>query len=181
MSGKHVLVVLMIGWLELGAGSLPALGDGGTLRFSGRRGDLLVTVFTAPGSLRAGPIDLSVLVQNAKTGRPITDLSIDVHVQRIGYARTTIRAPATQGAATNKLLRAARLDVPESGRWHFDVSVQSVDRSQPIGFDAEVSESAPLLLQLCLWIGWPLLPIGLFGVHQLRMRRRSSSILRSGG
>jgi hypothetical protein len=178
MSGKHVLMVLAIGWLELGAASSPVLGDGGTLRFSGRRGDRLVTVFTAPAPLRAGPIDLSVLVQDAETGRPITNLPIDVQGQQIGHAQTTIRAAATPGAATNKLLRAARLELSEPGRWHFDVYVQGVDRSQPIGFDVEVAQPPPPWLNMSLWIAWPLVPIGLFAIHQFRLRRRAGGDVR---
>ena len=77
-------MVLATVWIGLGVGCVPALADGGTLRFFGRRGDRLVTVFTVPAPLRAGPIDLSVLVQDAQTGRPITDLPIEVHANRIG-------------------------------------------------------------------------------------------------
>jgi hypothetical protein len=172
MSGKHILMVLAIGWLELGAASLPALGDGGTLRFSGRRGDRLVTVFTAPAPLCAGPIDLSVLVQDAETGRPITNLPIEVVAQQFDHAHATIRATATTEAATNKLLRAAGLELSEPGRWHFDVSVQGVDRLQPIEFDVEVAQPAPPWLSMSLWIAWPLVPIGLFAIHQFRLRGR---------
>jgi hypothetical protein len=170
MSGKRLLMVLAIGWLELGAASVPALGDGGTLRFSGRRGDRLVTVFTAPAPLCAGPMDLSVLVQDADTGRPITNLPIDVQAQQLGHAQTAIRAAATTEAATNKLLRAARLELSEPGRWHFDVSVRGVDPSQPIGFDVEVAQPAPAWLEMSLWIAWPLVPIGLFAIHQCRLK-----------
>ena len=168
MSLKHVFMALTIGWLELGAASLPAFGDGGTLRFSGRRGDRLVTVFTAPAPLCAGLIDLSVLVQDAETGRPITDLPTEVHAQEIGQAKPTIRAAATTEAATSKLLRAARLELPDPGRWHFEVTVQGIDQSQPIGFDVLVGEPAPRWLELMFWIVWPVVPIGLFAFAQLR-------------
>jgi hypothetical protein len=170
MSGKLVLVVLVNLWLGLCATVSPALGDGGTLRFSGRRGDRVVTVFTAPAPLRAGPIDLSVLVQDSGTGRPITDLPIEVHAQRIGHAKTTIRAAATTEAATNKLLRAARLELSAPGQWRFDVLVRGVTQSQQVGFDVLVAEPVTPWLQMIFWIAWPIVPIGLFALAQLRFR-----------
>ena len=171
MSGKRVLVVLLIGWAELGAAASTVLGDGGTMRFSGRRGDRVVTVFTAPAPLHAGRIDLSVLVLGVETGRPITDLSIEVCRQEVDHPKRTIRAVATTEEATNKLLRAAKIELPEAGRWRFEVFVEGVDRSQAIGFDVVVAAPPPAWLQMSLWIGWPIVPIGLFAVVQRRLKR----------
>ena len=42
--------------------------DGGTVRLSEEQGRYRITVFTAPAPLRAGPVDVSVLVQEAATG-----------------------------------------------------------------------------------------------------------------
>ncbi len=174
MSRTHVFIALAIGWLELGAASSLALGDGGTLRFSGRRGDRVVTVFTTPTPLSAGVIDLSVLVQDRQTGRPITDLSIEVQAQPLGRAQQPSRALATPELATNKLFRAARLELTEPGRWHFDAFVQGVDQSQPIGFDVEVAQPSSSWLEMSLWVAWPLLPIGLFAIAQFQFRRRAA-------
>ncbi len=90
-------------WLSLAVASAPALGDGGTLRFSGRRGDRSITVFTAPAVLSVGPIDVSVLLLEAETGRPITDVPIEVRAGRVDSGEFEIRMPATMEAATNKL------------------------------------------------------------------------------
>ncbi len=171
MSKKGVIALATI-WIGLGVAWAPAFGDGGTLRFSGRRGDRSITVFTAPAPLSAGPVDLSVLVLDAKTGRPITHLPIEVRGQRIGSAESGIRMPATTEAATNKLMRAARLELPEPGRWHFDVCVEGVDSSEPIGFDVEVAQPAPRWLEMSIWIAWPLVPIHLFAIARFRLRRR---------
>jgi hypothetical protein len=152
----------------------PVLGDGGTLRFSGRRGGRSVTVFTSPAPLCAGPVDLSVLVLDVKSGKPIPTLPVAVRAQLIGHPETAIGAEATTHAATNKLLRAATLEVSALGRWHFEVSVESVPSSPPIGFDAEIADLSPLWLDLSLWIAWPVLPIALFVLHQLRLRHATS-------
>jgi hypothetical protein len=44
--------------------------DGGAMRLSERAGGYRVTVFTDPTPLRAGPVDVSVFVQDADTGEP---------------------------------------------------------------------------------------------------------------
>ena len=171
MSKKGLGLALATVWLGLGVASAPALADGGTLRFSGRRGDWSITVFTAPTPLSAGPLDLSVLVLEAKTGKPITDLPVAVQAQLVGGAGTAIRAEATTEAATNKLLRAARLDLEAPGRWRFEVTVAGVAQSPPIAFDADVAAPAPPWMSLSLWIAWPLLPIALFAIRQRQSRR----------
>ena len=134
----------------------------------------MVTVFTAPTPLCVGPIDLSVLVQDSSTGRPLTNLPIAVQARWAPRAEVEILAEATSEAATNKLLRAARLELSEPGMWHLEVSVRSVDRSQPIKFDIEVVRPPPPWLQMMPWIAWPILPIGLFAIHRFRLREWSA-------
>jgi hypothetical protein len=75
---KRLIFTLWAVGLALWVGNSKALADGGALRFSGRRGDRLISIFTAPTPLLAGRADLSVLVQDVKSGTAITDLSINV-------------------------------------------------------------------------------------------------------
>ena len=170
MSGKRVTLALAAIWLGVAMAPTPVCADGGTWRFSGRRGDHLVTVFTAPAPLRAGTIDLSVLVQDAESGRAITELSVEMRAERTGDAESKISASATVDAATNKLMRAASVDLPKPGRWRFEVFVQGTPKSPPIEFDAEVLEPLPTWLQVIPWFAWPVVPIGLFAIHQLGLR-----------
>ena len=131
-------------------------------------------MFTAPAPLRAGPIDLSVLVQDAETGRPITDLPIEVHAQRIGHAEAAIHAAATTGSGHQQASPRGDARAPRTRPMAFRrVGARHRPASQPIGFDVDVAEPAPPWLQLSLWIAWPLLPIGLFAFNQFRMRRGS--------
>ncbi len=176
MRKKRLGIALATVCLSLGFSSASAFADGGTLRFSGRRGNWSISVFTAPAPLCAGPVDLSVLVLDAESGRPIAHLAVEVRAGRAGSAEAGIRMPATTEAATNKLMRAARLELSEPGRWHFDMSVEGVDSSQPIGFDVEVAPPPPPWLELSLWIAWPLVPIGLFATARFRLRRKLPAI-----
>ncbi len=64
MRSQLILIIGLTLWLDLGANSA-VFGDGGAVRFSGQQGDWRITVFTSPTPLRAGPVDVSVLVQDA--------------------------------------------------------------------------------------------------------------------
>jgi hypothetical protein len=46
---------------------------------------------------------------------------------------------------------------------------------QPISFDLDVNEATVPWLQAALWIVWPIAPIGLFAIHEYRLRRRRPS------
>ncbi len=61
---------------------LPALArsDGGTIRLAQRCGDYQITVFTSPASVRAGPVDISVLVQEVSTGEPASGARVTITI-----------------------------------------------------------------------------------------------------
>jgi hypothetical protein len=96
---------------------------------------------------------------------------IEVRAGRVASGEFEIRIPATTEAATNKLLRAARLELSEPGLWHIEVSVREIDPSQPVAFDLEVAPTPPRWRQMIPWIAWPILPIGLYAIAQFRPRR----------
>ncbi len=151
----------------------PALvrADGGTLRFSKQTGGYRITLFTYPTSLRAGPVDFSVLVQSLESEQPLLDVPVTIHVyperdpqrRRGGLASTTL--------ATNKLFLAIPLELSEPGRWHVEVVVHSRRQSARAETDLEVAPPLPTWIDLGMWIGWPALAILLFAIHQCLVRR----------
>jgi hypothetical protein len=170
--GKLTAIGLLATWLALGAELSVAAADGGTVRYSERRDDRLVTVFTAPTPLRTGVVDVSVLLQDANSGKPLLDVPVMVHAEPVDHAEQRISMPATTEAATNKLLRAAQFDLTAPGRWHVEVAVDGLRPEAPIEFDLDVAESLPPWVETSLWIGWPLAAIALFAVHQFLVHRR---------
>jgi hypothetical protein len=146
--------------------------DGGTVRFSQRRDGYQVTVFTSPTPLRAGFVDISVFVQDATTGKPLTDVPVQVHAQPVGDPQRKVSAPATTEAATNKLFRAAQFELPEPGQWRVEVVVQGYDQPTAIDFEVAVAKAVPSWVNLSLWIGWPFAAVLLFGIHQVLVRRQ---------
>ena len=173
-----------------------ARGDGGTLRLSEIAGPYRLSVFTSPSPPRAGRLDVSVLVQDAATGAILPNAAVSVRVASTARPDVLRTYAATRAAATNKLLRAAICELPAAGGWRIEVSVEgqaagrnAADRNvaesdfadSPIpaeranaasaAFALVVGEPAPAWWDMSLWIGWPALAIGLFGVHKVLAAR----------
>src|SRR5438876_5104214 len=121
---QQLVAGVIFGWLFLGTWSAPAFGDGGTMRISEKKGGFQITVFTSPALFRAGPVDISVLVQDALTGEPVPQTRVTVRMSKPG--QLALEYPATREAATNKLLYAAQFELPQPGLWHLEVQVEGV-------------------------------------------------------
>ncbi len=147
--------------------------DGGTLRLSKRRGDYRISVFTAPTPFRAGPVDVSVLVQDARTGDPLPQAEVTVRATPRGRSDTLVVQSATHDAATNKLFHAALLELPEAGWWKIDIAVAGQHGEAAVQFEVEAAAAAPAWLDLWPWLAWPALAIVVFCIHRILVRRHA--------
>jgi hypothetical protein len=150
-----------------------ARGDGGTLQISQRRGDLQVSVFTAPAMPRVGLLDVSVLVQDSATQAIRDDIVVQVRLEHADAAAIPLQEAATTATATNRLFKAAQFDVTTVGVWRITVSLSQAE-IDPLGFDLEISPPLPPWMQLAPWIGWPFGIVALFLIHQRLASRRPS-------
>jgi cytochrome c oxidase assembly factor CtaG len=113
--------------------------DGFVVRMQGISGPFGITVFTEPGSPRAGPTDMSVLVQDQSSGETILDATVDFAAQPSNGSKTeTFRA--TRGQSTNRLLEAAVVSLPSPGAWKLSVLVR---RKSDRGDISAVLSTAP--------------------------------------
>ncbi|QDU28231.1 hypothetical protein ETAA8_33310 [Anatilimnocola aggregata] len=150
-----------------------ASADGGTVRLLERRGSQTITVFTSPAPLRAGIIDVSVLVQDQTGTVAMREVAIEVVAQPRDHSGPIIRLPATTDAATNKLLRAAKFNLPHSGWWQVEVVMHSPNQpTERFHFDVEVAPAQPRWVTFWPWFTWPILAIVLFAWHQWRAPSR---------
>jgi hypothetical protein len=147
--------------------------DGGTVRLSEQQGNYRITVFTTPTPVRAGPVDVSVLVQDAATGEVVPDVQVTIKAVPRDSPGVALSYPATAEAATNKLYRAAMLDLPEPGWYTLEVSFDGPLGGVQAQFELEAAEALPPWLALWPWVGWPFLAILLFSLHQFLVRGRS--------
>lgn len=146
-----------------------AQADGGLVALHQEAGPFVVTVFTAPGPLRAGPVDISVLVQDRASGQPVLDGEVFVRLKSPGGK--TLIARATREAAQNKLLYSALMNLPEAGQWELEVTIkQGKEIASIVG---QVSAATPTPFLLSYWRSLLLPPIVIagFALNQWLKRR----------
>jgi hypothetical protein len=155
---------------------LPSLAaaDGGTIRLSEQKGGYRITVFTAPTPLRAGLVDIGVFVQDAATGEPASGVQVNINAEWHGSPRVALHHRATPEEATNKLFYAATFDLPEPGWYSMAVAIEGPLGAAQVCFEMEATEPPPSWLTMLPWVGWPVVPIVFFGIHQFLVRRRSN-------
>jgi hypothetical protein len=122
--------------------------------------------------LRAGPVDVSVLVQDAATGEPVSGVQVTLKVGPRGSPAAASSHPATTGAATNKLYYAAMIDLPEPGGYSLEVSIDGALGEAQVRCELEAAEPLPQWQAMWTWVSWPGLVIAIFAIHRLLVRRR---------
>lgn len=134
-----LLAALLVISLTLAFGTQ---ANGGQVRVSAERaGPYEVTVFTSPVPLRAGEIDVSVLLQRPGSPEIVEDARIKVVVTTAG-GETVGRFPATREQATNKLYYAAKFPLEQPGRYRIAVEISGPEGSGAVGFEAAVEPAA---------------------------------------
>jgi hypothetical protein len=127
-------------------------------------------VFTSPTPLRAGPVDVTVLVQDAATGEcvPQARATLSLTARKTG---TFLQQPATAEMATNKLCLAAVFQLPEPGWWDVDIAIEGAQGPARVRFGVPADEGLPPWQELWPWFAWPALIVLIFGVHRALLRR----------
>ncbi len=168
---QPIIRVVLLSSLILHPSSL-LRADGGAVRLHEKAGAYQITVFTAPTPLRAGPVDVSVLVQDA-AGEcvPGARVSLRLTARESGEV---LEYQATAEAATNKLLQAAVFELPEPGWWDVEVAVEGPQGPARLWFGVQADERLPRWLEWWPWFTWPAVAVALFGLHQVLVRRRMS-------
>lgn len=134
------------------------LADGGTVRAMEESGGLAISVFTSPAILTAGQVDISVLVQDAKSHVAVSAADIQVTVTPRAHAYLAERHEATAGLATNRLMKACHL--PLVAGWHdVDVLVTDNHRQARIEFEMLVGPDRTRAASFWPWFAWPAVPI----------------------
>jgi hypothetical protein len=162
-----------------------AFADGGLLRLSQRCGQWQVSVFTSPAMPRVGPIDISTFVQEVATGHARDDVPVIVRSQSVERPGLTLEQEATASAATNKLFRAAVINIPEAGKWRAEILIggeshwtSNGDRNFPtLAFDFDVASPPAEWLSLAAWVSWPMGVVAIFLAHQILVVRSASKRL----
>jgi hypothetical protein len=150
----------------------PLFADAGAILLREQTGAIRITVFAAPAPLRAGPADISVLVQDASSGEPLLDATVRLRLSLPGEGQTLL--PATHVNATNRMLYAAPVVLQKEGRWRLEGDVRA--RSQNTHFQTDVIVLPPEGPLITWWpyFALPAAAILLFTVNQ-HLKRRARS------
>ena len=164
-------LTLMLGLL---AGATPALADGGKVQFSQIVDPYRITVFTSPTPMQAGPIDASVLVQDAESGSVIHDALLDFKWKHESTG-AVLRHRATHAQSTNKMMQSAKFDLPMSGVWDVTLDIQKPTPAS-VSFKVLAYEETNNSLMVTFLVTLPFAAIGLFLLREhIRVPRQSHS------
>jgi hypothetical protein len=149
----------------------PALfADGGAVLSRQESGPFVITVFAAPVPLRAGPIDMSVMIQDRVALQPVLDAAVSIRVEGVAAAE------ASRSKAQNKLLYAASVTLPRAGEWKYAIAVRRSGVDAKIRGVLQAGPPAPPLASYAFYLALPPLFIAIFTLHQWlssRLRRAS--------
>jgi hypothetical protein len=148
-----------------------ALADGGAAQLRTEAGEFVITVFTSPSPLAAGPVDISLLLQNRETLEPVLDADVSL-LLRSAASDDVIESRPSRSMARNKLLYAAPVTLPQSGEWNLTVTIlRNGQRTQATG-TIHVAPEANTAASYWSLFAFPPLTIVLFAIRERIIRRR---------
>jgi hypothetical protein len=147
-----------------------ARADGGTLRLSRASGPFVISVFTTPEPLYAGPADVSVLVQAREGTAVVLDAAVELRLRAPDGTEQALLA--THAAATNRLLQAAPVELRAPGRWLLTVTARRGDTVATVSCALAVARASPRLGSQWLPLGLPAVCVLLFVWRERLLRRR---------
>ena len=166
MPSKLLLPVVMI------LAQATAFADGGTVQLRKEAGALVITVFSSPAPLSAGPADISLLLQNRNELDPVLDANISL-LLRSDTSANEVRVRPTREQARNKLLYAAPVTLPESGKWLVAVTIlRNGERTDATG-TIDVAPAPKMAASYWSYIVFPPLMIVVFLVRERLIRRKA--------
>ncbi len=153
-----------------------SFGDGGTILKRETLNGLNVTVFASPSPLRAGPVDVSVLVQDGD--KPVLDATVELEWSAASDASAewvppccamdsnALRIPAVRGHSGNRLLYAAIVPMKSSGPSKLVVRMIRGGQEAVLSCDLDLRPPLAPTMAYWPWLLFPPLAIAGFAVHQ---------------
>jgi hypothetical protein len=167
-----------------------AWADGGAIHFQGDAGVFRVALFTQPPILRAGLIDVTLLLQDRSNLNPLLDAKVTFDLMpqdRNGRQQTQwmppacamnktvdlTNIPAKLGHGENRLLYGNGVQIPTSGFWKLKAIIHRGAETAEIETLLNVAP-APLP-PLAYWHLFLFAPAGILGFVLLQMARARKS------
>jgi hypothetical protein len=188
-SGLRPGVALALILFNMLALSRMAWADGGAIQFQGDSGSFHITIFTQPPILRAGLVDLTLLLQDRSNLNPLLDAKVTFdltpqdsnNAQKIEWMPPACamnktaylsHVPAQPAHGENRLLYGAVVQIPSSGRWHLKAQIQRDAERTELETLLDVKPALlPILAYWHLFLFPPAVILG-FVLHQVARGKR---------
>jgi hypothetical protein len=144
--------------------------DGGTVQLRKEAGDLMITLFALPSPLAVGPSDISLLLQNRDGLQPVLDANVSL---LLNQQASNMRVTATRQQASNKLLYAAPVTFPKSGKWRIAITVECGGKKTGAQGFLEVIPASGESASYAGYVAFPPVVIVLFIVRERLIRQKS--------
>ena len=156
--------------------------DGGAILARQTINGLGLTVFASPSPLRAGPVDVSVIVQDGETS--VLDAAVEVAWLTSSSSPSewlppcctmepgAEKLPAIRAHSNNRLLYSAIVPMKSSGPSKLVISVAQGGRKALLSCDIEVRPPLPPAVAFWPWLVFPPVAIAGFVLHQNLVRSR---------
>jgi len=151
---------------------VPVLADGGAVCAHDTIGPWIVTIFVAPATVRAGPVDLSVMVQDGRDAAPLLDAEVTLDISPRDGGIPASSLAATHEQATNKLLYAVQFPLAAAGTWDVRAKVRRRGEAVETNCTFTAAEALPPVLAYWPYFALPPVAIALFALHQWLVGRR---------
>jgi hypothetical protein len=172
-----------------------AWADGGAIQFQGNAGAFRVTVFTQPPVLRAGFVDVTLLLQDGSNLSPLLDakVTLDLTASENSDVQQTewmppacamnktvdlSNVPARLGHGENRLLYGAVVQIPKSGHWQLNAHIER--DAERADLETSLLVKPALLPPFAYWHLFLFAPAGILGfvLHQMArgQRRREEGV-----
>ena len=150
-----------------------ALADGGTVQLREDAGPFVITVFTSPAPLSAGPADISLLLQNRNGLEPVLDANVSLVLRDPSGAE--IRARLTREQAQNKLLYAAPATLANPGKWRLDITILKDGQRTGAKGTIDVAPAPEMAASYWSYVAFPPIMIVAFLVRERLIRRKAKA------
>ena len=154
------------------------LADGGVILARQTINGLDLTVFASPVPLRAGPADISVLIQDTATGMAVLDGAVEVAWSSVSPSApewlppccsmntATDKIAATLAHSQNKLLYSAIVPIRSSGASELVIRATAGSREALLSCPVEAGPPSPPAAAYWPWLALPPFCIVGFCLHQ---------------
>ena len=123
------------------AGPAALAHGGGTPQLTNQpAGDYLVSAWTTPDPATIGTLHVTVALQNASSGEPVTDADVQVVAHPLEGESAEIATAATRDDALTPYFYEADITIPDAGLWQIELALVKAEgaAAERLGFVLEI-------------------------------------------